>query len=359
MTHKERTCEAIHHRQPDRVPIEYWARDEVTEALVHRLGLESPSELMDALDIDLRGVGPKFIPASHSLSYADPTIEVTPEGIHRDIWGVGFRPNQTSCGFYMDLASSPLHSISSVDELADHSWPSPDLWDYSEIGRQTESLSEFWIGAHSRGIFEISWFLRGFAEFMTDLVCERDLAVALMDRVQEYLFERTRRVLEAGKGKIDMVEYNDDVGGQDALLIAPGLWREHLKPRMAEFVRLCRTHGAVVRYHSCGSVRAVIPDLIEIGVDVLNPVQAIAAGMDPYELKKEYGGLITLDGCVDTQQLLPNATADEVRREVARLIEIVGNGGGLILAPSHVLQPDVPVENVVALYETALGRNLV
>jgi uroporphyrinogen decarboxylase len=308
--------------------------------------------------MDLRGVGPRFIGHQEKLSYADPSVEVTPEGVYLDIWGVGFVPNQTTIGFYMDLASSPLTEAASVDDLEAHPWPTAELWDYGHIGEQAQLASDYWIGAHSRGIFEISWFLRGFDNFLTDLVMNPELAAGVMDRVQGYLFERTRRVLEAGGGRIDMVEYNDDVGWQQGMLLDPALWREHLKPRMAAFAAMCKEAGATVRYHSCGGVRDIIPDLIEIGVDVLNPIQTLAEGMDPVAIKEEHGGAITLNGGIDTQDLLPRASADEVRGHVSRLIETLNADGGFILAPSHVFQSDVPLENIAAIYEAGLGRKL-
>lgn len=358
MTSKDRVRAAVAHQQPDRVPVELSARQEVVDKLIQRLGLQPGEDLAIRLGLDLRGVGPRFIPATVPLHYADPTLSVRSDGVHLDIWGVGFLPNTTPLGFYMDLAHNPLRNLTSADQLDAHAWPSPDWWDYSEIGAQTRTHADYWTGAHSRGIFEIAWFMRGFDVFLADLACEPDFASALMDRIQAYLFERTRRILAAGEGRIDMMEYNDDVGGQDGLLMSPDMWREHLKPRMAEFCKMCRAHGAKVKYHSCGGIRPIIADLIEIGVDVLNPIQAKAAGMEPESLKQEFGHAITFNGGIDTQELLPHGTVAEVREATKRLIDVVGKDGGLILAPSHVFQDDVPIENIVAVYETALGARL-
>ncbi len=359
MTSKERVRAAVEHRQPDRVPIDYQARDEVSAALRELLGVGAADSLEERLGIDLRCVGPAFEPPKASpLCYADPTVEVTGDGTHMDIWGVGFKPNRTALGSYMDLASSPLKGLSSEEELGGYPWPSADMWDYSRVREEAESRADHWVWTHSRGCFEISWFLRGFDRFMMDLAANPGLACAVMDRVLDYLMERTRRVLDAGRGLIDMVEYNDDVGTQGGLLISPDMWRRLLKPRMASFVGLCREYGCVVRYHSCGGIRPIIPDLIEIGVDVLNPVQTLAAGMEAEALKRDFGGRLTLNGGIDTQRLLPNASADQVRQEVRRSIDVLGRSGGYILAPSHVFQPDVPVENVLAVYEAALGRTL-
>lgn len=259
----------------------------------------------------------------------------------------------------MDLAESPLTGLQSEDELESYPWPSPDDWDFSPIPGQIENIQQYWVWAHSRGIFEISWFIRGFNEFMMDLAMNPCLANALMDKVQAFLMECTKRTLNAGGGKIDMMEYNDDVAGQNGMLVSPGMWREFVKPRMANFIKMCReNYGVKIMYHCCGGLRPIIGDLIEIGVDVLNPVQPIAAGMELQALKRDFGSGITFNGGVDTQDLLPYATPDEVRREVRKIIDVVGKDGGYILAPSHVFQGDVPVDNILAMYSEGLGKQI-
>ena len=358
MTSKERVRRMLDHQEADRVAIDYAARGDVSAGLRQFLDLGPDESLEERLGVDLRGVGPAFKGGTAPLCYADPTVEVTAEGIHRDIWGVGFAPNHTGSGMYMDLAEYPMRDAASLDEIHAYPWPTADLWDYSSIGAAARANERFWVGAHSRGIFEISWFLRGFDGFLADLAMDPERARAVMDHVQDYLMERTRRILDAGQGRIDMVEYNDDVGGQSGLLLSPAMWREFLKPRTAAFVAMCKSYGAAVRYHSCGGIRPIIPDLIEIGVDVLNPIQALAEGMEPKALKRDFGAAITLNGGIDTQQLLPQASASEVRSATEELIAVLGKDGGYILAPSHVFQGDVPLENIVAVYETALGREL-
>jgi len=358
VTSKERVNTAIAHRRPDRVPIDYYARDEITAALKERLAVRSDEELLGRLGADIRLVQPRFKADTAPLAYADPTVEVTPDGIHRDLWGVGFVPNQTETGFYMDLADGPLEGIESDEQIDAHPWPSADLWDYSTVAADADALGDAYVRAHSRGIFEISWFLRGFDEFLLDLAGRPNRAARLMDHVQAYLMERTRRILDAADGRIDMVEYNDDVASQKGPFMSPAMWRQHLKPRMAEFIRMCKPYGVAIRYHCCGGLRPIIPDLIEIGVDALNPVQTLAAGMEPEALKRDFGDAITFDGGIDTQELLPRATPEQVREEVRRLIDVFGENGGYILGPAHAFQADVPVDNVIAVYETALGRPL-
>jgi uroporphyrinogen decarboxylase len=358
MNSKERVARIVNHERADRVAIDFAAKDEVVVGLRERLGLRDDESLEDRLGVDIRAVGPRFTGRTEPLQYADPTVDVTADGVHRDIWGVGFKANQTSDGFYMDLATNPLKDLDEIEVLDDYTWPTADLWDYSDVANQAHANGQHWVWAHSRGIFEISWFLRGFGGFLEDLAIAPERACAVMDRVEAYLFERTRRTLEAGRGLIDMVEYNDDVGGQGGMLVSPDMWRTFLKPRMVSFIRMCKEYGVKIRYHCCGGIRPIVPDLIEIGVDILNPIQNYARGMEPEGLKRDFGDRLTLNGGIDTQHLLPYASEAEVRRETQRLIDLLGENGGYILAPSHVFQADVPLANVVAVYETALGRGL-
>jgi len=358
LTSKQRVRASIAHQQPDRVAIDYYARGEITQRLCEHLGISDGESLEQKIGVDVTCVHPIFKSLLTPRCYADPTVEITPDGLHRDIWGVGFRANQTEVGFYMDLADYPLRDLGSVAELDDYPWPTADSWDYSQVRAEAEGKSHLWVYIHSRGIFEISWFLRGFDNLLSDMAAAPERANAVMDRVQEYLMERTRRVLEAGQGAIDMVEYNDDVAAQNGLLLSPRMWREFLKPRIAAFIRMCKPYDVKIKYHCCGGLRPIIPDLIDLGVDVLNPVQVLAAGMEPAALKREFGERLTFNGGVDTQQLLPNASRDEVVARTRWLLDTLGAGGGYILGPSHAFQADVPLENVLAVYETALGRKL-
>lgn len=352
MTSKELVLSAIAHKATPRPPFTFSAMPELYERLKRDLQMDD-LEMREKFGGDIVFVGPFPKKQASPIAYADPTIEITPDGFFRDIWGVDFRLVEHSAGRYVDLARHPLREISSLEDLDSYPyWPSADLWDYSTIKAQCLASSYYATIGHSRGFFEISWFLRGMENFFSDLLLNPSLACGVMDRVLEYLLERMEKVLRSAEGNLTMLELNDDVGGQNALLISPDVWRKYIKPRLRKQVELCKKFGVKVQYHSCGSVRAILPDLIEIGVDVLNPVQPKAWGMDPFELKREFGRHITLHGGVDEQELLPRGKPEEVRDYVKRLIDEVGKDGGLIVAPCHTLQPDTPTENVLALYET-------
>lgn len=353
-THRDRILALVNHEEPDRIGIGYSAAPEVHRALKEFLGIKDDEDLLEYLGVDLRYVSPRIKYKASDICYADPTVEVTPEGILKDIWGVGFIEKKTQVGIYIQLTYHPLYSIKGIEDLESYHWPQADLWDYSDIPNQIERLKGYPIFAHSRGFFEISWFMRGMDNFMVDLSLNPRLACMLMDKVKDYLIAKLIKILEAGKGKIDFVELNDDVGGQNGLLISPDMWREYIKPRMREMIDVAHSYGARIMYHSCGSVRAIIPDLIEIGVEILNPVQPKAAGMEPRGLKNDFGDKLTFYGTIDEQETLPYGKPEDVKAEVLERISYMAPGGGFIISPCHSIQPDTPLENILALYNTAL-----
>jgi uroporphyrinogen decarboxylase len=166
----------------------------------------------------------------------------------------------------------------------------------------------------------------------------------------------TERILEAGRGRIDLVLCGDDFGTQRGLLISPASFDRIFAAKKKEFFDLVHSYGAKVTHHCCGSSRKLIPRFIECGMDALQTIQAQAAGMDPYELKREFAGRITLHGAVDVQGWLQRATPAEIEREVDRLMDEVGAGGGFIISPSHHIQPDTPLQNVLAFYRAVARR---
>ncbi|NPV46715.1 MAG: hypothetical protein HPY69_07140 [Armatimonadetes bacterium] len=358
MTSRERVIAAIDHRQPDRVPVDFSAHPQTVRRLREYLGLSDDADLTEVFGVDMGGTGPVIKWQASPVCYADPTREVTADGLFIDLWGVGFRRAQTPTGEYIDIAHHPLAGPCTLADIESHTYMDPDDWDYSRVRAVAEAQADKAVMAHSRGTFEISWFIRGMDGLMLDLALEPARAQALMDRVQERLLERLRRVLEAGGDAIVLAEYNDDVGSQNGLLMSPEMWRQYFRPRVAEVFDLVRRYRCRVRYHCCGSLRAIIPDLIELGLEILNPVQPLAQGMDPVELKREFGRDLTFHGGIDMQDLLPHATVQGVRDHTARLLEVMNQDGGWIACASHSLQPDTPPENIVAMYEVLLGQSL-
>lgn len=182
---------------------------------------------------DIVFVSPSPKRQASNIAYADPRIELTPEGFYRDIWGVDFRLVEHSTGVYVDLARHPLKNISSLEDLENYPyWPSADFWDYSTPKSQCLANARYATLGHSRGFFEISWFLRGMDNFLSDSLLNPSLACGVIDKVLEYLSDRMERILRSVEGNLTMFELNDDVGGQNALLISPDVWRKYIKPRL-------------------------------------------------------------------------------------------------------------------------------
>ena len=186
-----------------------------------------------------------------------------------------------------------------------------------------------------------------------DLVECPDIAEAISCHAMEFYKQRAMRALEAADGQIDIIGSGGDIGTQRGMMLSPDLWRKHIKPYSKQLIRTFKDMGLTTFYHSCGSIVPVIDDFIEMGLDILDPIQPLAAGMSAEELKPRFGDRLTFHGGIDEQELLPRSTPAEVCSEVRRLIQILGKGGGYIACSAHAIQPDTPVENIVALYEAA------
>jgi uroporphyrinogen decarboxylase len=270
-----------------------------------------------------------------------------------DEWGVGWtvHPYQTpfGTGHYTEIATHPLAD----DEAVNHYQP-PDpnrLELYADAARVISDFKEeYWIvGVTVTSVFETAWALRGLEQMLIDMITDPDLADQVLDFPYQYHFAAARRLVEMG---VDMIWIGDDVGSQHEMLISPKMWRKFLKWRMANMIQELKAINPELKvaYHSDGDIRRIIPELIEIGLDVLNPIQP--ACMDPAELKKQYGDQLCFWGTIDEQQTLPFGSPEEVRAEVLERLRTVGQDGGLILAPTHHVQLDTPLENFRAMVET-------
>lgn len=246
----------------------------------------------------------------------------------------------------------PMKDFTTIEELQEY--PFPDLTaDYRWEGvkeRNDELIAKGYATAAfmEMTIFELCWYLRGMENFMLDFYEEPEFNDVLMDRITEIRIEMAKRYGEAG---LDILMLGDDVSTQKDMMLSPELWRQTLKPRMAKIIAAAK--GAkpdiLIFYHGDGNLTKIIPDLIEIGVDVLNPVQPEC--VDPFEVKKLYGDRLSFWGCVGTQTTMPFGTKEEIFEICKRLICEVGKGGGLLIAPTHVIEPEVPYENVEAFLE--------
>jgi uroporphyrinogen decarboxylase len=241
--------------------------------------------------------------------------------------------------------------------FAGYTFPEPESFfrpEWKEQARKTcaANKNSFLVGNLGWGLFERSWNLRGFENVLVDSMTEPDFFAEVLDRLMHLYLAFVEYTADL---PIDGILFGDDWGDQRGVILGPDRWRTFLKPRWARIYRAVHARGKIVMSHSCGSVADIIPDLIEIGLDVLESVQPEAAGMNPYELKKKFGNKITFWGCLGSQSTIPRGTPAEIRAEVRRLKKEMSRGGGYILAPAKPLQPETPTENAAAVVEAFTG----
>lgn len=392
MTPFQRVSMSLAHQEPDRVPVDFLVTPEVWGKLIENvkpdisvvpaLGLVDARDYVEPareailrkFEIDMRLLSYDMFCAPPpsvmkqgaevnwwiSLARSTPNrmwVQYVPDGTWYDIWGVHYRKVEHEFGSYQEFASFPLSEATSLQELAAHPWPQPDWWDFSAIPNLLETLDpqhnlywRFRIGS----VFEIAWALRGMQEFLIDLPSQPEFAKYIMERLSEVYIENTRRVLELAGDRIDMVYFYDDVATQNSLMISKTMWREFVRPHHVKLVELAHSFGKKVMYHCDGAVYPLIPDLIEMGIDLLNPIQPDAKGMDSKRLKDEFGDRLCFHGGIDIIKTLPRGTREDVLAEVRERVDVLGKGGGYIMCSSHHIQGDTPLENVLAMYDPKL-----
>ncbi len=275
-----------------------------------------------------------------------------------DVWGVRRQAVSYGLGTYDEIQFYPLAQANTEADIAAHRWPEAGWFDYGSVRPKIAALDgqrEYYLMAANGNIFETSWFMRGLENIMIDLATQPDLAHAIFQRVTDFYVRYFTNLLQAAGGRIDLVFTADDIGGQNGLLMSLDMWQRHIKPYHTRLNRLIHEYGARVIYHSDGAVMAAVDGLIDMGIDILQPLQFDASGMDPEALKKNYGARIGFQGGISVQKTLPFGTPADVAHEVHQRIAVLGKGGGYILGPSHMIQDGTPPENIVALFDTAAG----
>jgi uroporphyrinogen decarboxylase len=363
MKHRDRVLMSLNHEEPDRCPMQISFTPEFASRLRQDVNVAPGShhnphgggntyELERALDEDmlLTSVG------WANSYYANDTYGEGKDN-YRDEWGIAWRncsyETRFGRGFYTEIVGNPLAEDSAISAYRAPDPDRPDLYAESEWVVRTFK-DEYWIvGVTVTTIFETAWALRGYERILMDFVTDPDLADAILDIPFRYHLRAAERLVRMG---VDMIWIGDDVGGQNSMLISPQTWRRFLKPRMAAFISSIKSINPALKvaYHSDGYVVPIIPELIEVGVDVLNPVQP--RSMDPALLKREFGRDLCFWGSIDEQQTLPFGGPRDVRAEVEQRLQTLGSGGGLIIGPTHHVQLDTPVENVQALVDAVTGE---
>jgi uroporphyrinogen decarboxylase len=349
MLPKERILAAVDRRPVDRLPSDYWGTPEVTEMLMAHFGVSDPIDLWPLLHVDkiLDGAKPTYVGPALQTVGADEQI---------DHWGV-MRKAQTYAdgrAVYYEFSYFPLAQYDSIDEIErSYTWPSPDWFDYSTLAQEYARHPQYALKSGYMAPFYQLIQLRGLQTALTDLAADPDLVDYIVEHVCSFLYEYHRRIFESTRGLIDFTEVTDDLGSQTGLLISRRMFARHFEKHYARLIGLAKEFGIRVFHHDDGAMAEMIPDLLRLGIDVLNPIQWRLPGMDLAGLKERYGDRLSFHGAIDNQWVLPFGTARDVVQEVELCMSTLGAGGtGYVVAPCHNIQPITPIENIVAMYET-------
>ncbi len=372
MNHRTRLQATLDHQEPDRVPLDFGTGGntspvpEVYEKLCSLFGIEyrlNPvphmmrlakvdERILQSLDIDTRPI------------YMNPVQKgirlCTEPGYFYDEWGVKWREFESGGVIYREVAESPLENATIADLDAYPWWPDPcDADRYrglkEQAGRMYTQTDYALIGCPAfNSVWERSYLLCGFARMLESLAADPDFVHAVFRKITAVIIASLERYLGQAGPYIQVVKIGDDLGGQENSLMSPAMYRRTIKPYHQEIFSFIKDHSpARVFLHTCGSVYKLLPELIDAGVDILNPVQVSAQGMDTARLKADFGDRLVFWGAIDTQHVLPYGSVEDVKAEVARRISDLAPGGGYVVAPVHNVQADVPAENVAAMYQSA------
>ena len=339
MTPRERWLAVLRGEKPDRIPMDYRATGEATQRLLKHMGTASLSQAFERLHIDpIVDVGPKYV---------GPPIP--PD---KDVFGIGYENTDYGTGRYRNAVRHPLAQYKSVAEIeANYQWPNRDWWDYSGIPEQVRGKEELVIrGGGSEPYATYKW-LRGVEQGYLDLIDNPEMVHYCLDKLYGLCYENTRRTYEMAPGKIIWTWVAEDVGSQEGLIVSLKHIEEFFLPHMKRMIDLVHQGGGYVFHHSDGSPRKNIPNMIRIGIDVLDPVQWRCKGMEREGLARDFGDRLVFHGAMDNQFTMVRGSVADVRREAQENIRILGARGNYILGPCHNIQVVSPPENIVAMYE--------
>ena len=342
MTPRERIFAALNHRPCDRTPADYSGHQPVANALIARLGLRNYEELLQVLGVDLRRIW---------VNYNLPNTGPDAQGYVHTMWGV--RVRRCDPGDGQPNWISPFSEATTVADVHAHPWPNPQAVDCSTVRAQCDR----WHGEYatfgapwSPFFHEVGWLI-GQERFYEWMTTKPEVTQAIIDHVVDYEVQVSHRFFAACAGRLDLAYYGNDFGTQRGLFIGPQKFERFLRRPLKRFFDTAHAYGCKVMQHSCGSVRALIPWFLEDGVDVLDPIQVRAAGMDLASLQRDFGTRLSFHGGVDTQHTLPFGTVADVRAEVRGYLALARQHHNYILAGSQEYIADIPLDNILAIYD--------
>jgi uroporphyrinogen decarboxylase len=347
---------ACEHRNPDHFPIDYQAKRDADQMLKLHFGVSKERELLDVLGCDLYYLSARDISQNEAFLpiYRGPELAVS-ETERTCPFGIRYQRAAYDWKFGADeVLAGPLESAETPQDVLKHPWPKPQWFDVEALIPECEEnagrviVSGFWTA-----IFGNAYRMHGFANFLMNLALKPELIKTLVDRLTEFYLELNQRLFSALKGRIDIYYFGNDFGSQNGLLFSRDMWREFYFDKYRLLIDLAHGHGLRVMVHSCGSIRGILKDLIEAGVDIIDPVQTTADDMEPVGLKEDFGDQVVFHGAIDTQGVLPNASEEGVEHHVRDILRVLGRDGGYIFAPCNAIQADTPPENAEAMYRAA------
>jgi uroporphyrinogen decarboxylase len=347
MKSRERFYAAMEYRGYDRTPTKHYGTPEINQQLLDTFGVSSVDELRRVLGDDFCHVAPRYV---------GPELRSFPDGTWEGIWGERYTHYSFGKGTYPEAVHLPFREVRSPEELKDYRFPSVAWYDFSNIAADCEAYQDYAVCAGGAGVPD---FLNGIArtrgveQVLFDIAVMDPVYLELVERRFDFFYSLYERVLQAGKGKIDVLCLGEDYGTQNGLVISPRAFERLFAPKMKAFFDLAHRYGARSMMHCCGSCRALIPRLIELGLDILEVVQVDAVGMDIRELHEQFYGKLAFCGSISVQKTLPFGSVEEVTAEV-ELRKRLFRQGGMIIAATHDIQVGTPIENILAMYR-AIG----
>ncbi len=355
MDSRDRVLLALEHKEPDRVPIDYWATSEVNAKLLKHFGFSSQEQLLQHFDVDFRYIeGPKYIGPGHTTR---------PDGLQEDHFGVTRRSvsygEGARAGTYSEVVRYPLEKATSVDEIESYAkWPRPEHFDYECVRQQAAEAREtgkvvVFMGDRLNRCAQLkpAMYVRGVEQILMDVVANTEIAKTIFRKIADFYSEYARRTLQAAGGNVDIFFTGDDFGTQDNTFLPVDTWRNLLGEGFRRFVDIGHEFGCKVAHHTCGCVSPLLDDLIECGLDILNPLQPDCSQMDYQEIKQKYGDRICFHGGISIQKTMPYGSPEDVRNEVKDRVEKLAGDGGYIFCTAHNIQADTPIENIITLFE--------
>ncbi len=349
MRQKERVMCSLNWQETDRVPLQIYLTPEMERTLTDHFG---GNDVRQSLGIDFRDIQPAY----------KGKIKGQHDGITYDMWGAGYkRVAHGQAGTYDEAVVLPLAELKTMDDVEAYPWPDPDLFDYDSIEQQCDRFADYAITLGDIGIPDIVNGIsrgRGMEQVMMDIALRDEVGMAIINKRCDIFYEVMRRASEAANGKADIMTLGEDCGNQNGRMVSPRDFDEVFRPQLQRFYDLAHEFGMKAMMHSCGDTHDIMPTFIEMGLDVLDAMQPEPAGMDPETIRAMCKGKLAFCGLISTQDTLPFGTESQCRAEARHRLDVIAKGGGYIFSPAHCIQPDTPLENVLAIYKEALGVKL-